>query len=679
MRERIKGYRDILPKKRGLTLKIITSILAASIIPLLFFFFIARYDLTESAKVSLEDQLKQRASSVSYSVDLALGGQIDNLHMISISKDVISFVINANYRYKDSTTQGEIEEASQKWIQAQGTAAIDSDLATNDLARYLNQTKGEEDQVASVFITDQKGALISTINEVPKYFHGHDLWWKKTYNEGRGKSYISDIYYDETKKGYLLDIALPIKDGGQIVGIIKKILVVKEFFDRSMGRIKKEDSYHAMLVDSKGKVIFCPLLDIGTSINDKGLIQTIISPNPVWADVADDAHGGKSSLIGSAPLERINLLLGEQSSDIGWYTFIWQDQTKANNIAKRSSLWILIYGLITIGMSLTIGYLASRRVTSPLKKLIEGSGMIGKGDLGYHIDINTSDEIGELAERVNQIGIDFIGERKRLEKKIIDYAEELKKKESEWARDQLITTEKVISIERFAEGIAHEINNHLGIIFGFIQVMLKDCDHVCHSYEEMKIIEKHINYTKKIMDDLLEFARVSGLEKEEVDINKNIEGTALLLEQRLSLENISLIRDLAADLPKVVCDPKKLQHVYVSIIANSIHAMKKGGILTISTSYEKEKNYVEIRFRDTGSGIPDSDIERIFDPFYTKQGQEEGIGLSLSASYGIIKEHQGEILVESKEGEGTIYTILLPINQESQIAPSEYSLRRIKA
>ena len=682
MRDKTEGKRETLPKRRGITLKILILILAITVICFLSFLLIAQYTLTHSIRDSLGIHLRETASGTAILIDTIISGQIEDIRIIINTPSVLNALVDVNSRYSSKSTLSlEQEEASQKWLQAQGTEVIDSDLATNSTARYLKtyiQTKDEVGWTTSLFITDKKGALISTINERPKYFHGDDQWWGRTFN-GR-KAYISDIYYDDSIKEYLLDIALPIRDAGETLGIIKKSLVVSRFFGQSMPRLKIGETGHAMLVDSKGKVIFCPLLDTGSSLNNRSLILSFVSPAPAWASVADDAHGGKNSLIGSAPLEMTNLLLGEGSSDIKWYAFIWQDPGESIGSGKRPFQRVLIYGLIAAGVILIIGYIGARRITAPIKGLIEGAEIIGEGGLDYHLDINTGDEVGELAQRFNQVLTrlrDEVASVKALEMRLIDYTGEIRKKDSELAKYSLINTEKTISIERFAEGIAHEINNHLGIIFGFIQVMLKDCDHGCHSYEELKIIEKHVNYTKNIMDELLDFARISNLEKEEVDINKNIEETFLSIEGDLSAKNISLVFDLAPNLPKIYCDPKKLQQVYMNLLVNQTHTMREGDIFTVSTAYDREKNSIGIRFKDTGTGIHYSDVNRIFDPFYVSKGREAGIGLSLSASYGIIKEHQGEISVESKEGEGTMFTISLPVNQSSQVSPSESNLRRI--
>lgn len=683
MRDKTEGKRETIPRKRGITLKILILILAITVISFLSFLLIAQYTLTHSIRDSLGIHLRETASGTASLVDTIISGQIEDIRIITNTPSVLSALVNVNSRYSSkSTLSREQEEASQKWLQAQGTEVIDSDLATNSTARYLKsyiQIKDEEGETASLFITDKKGALVSTINERPKYFHGDDQWWGGTYN-GR-KAYISDIYYDDSIKEYLLDIVLPIMDAGETLGIIKKSLVVSRFFGRSMPRLKIGETAHAMLVDSRGKVIFCPLLDTGSSLSNRSLISSFVSPAPAWASVADDAHGGKNSLIGSAPLEMTSLSLGEGSSDINWYAFTWQDPGESMVPGQRPFKRLLMYGLIAAGVILIIGYIGARRITSPIKGLIEGTEIIGEGGLDHHLDIDTGDEVGELARRFNQVLTrlrDEVASVKELERRLLDNAGEIREKDSELAKYSLMNTEKTISIERFAEGIAHEINNHLGIIFGFIQVMLKECDHGCPSYEEIKIIEKHVNYTKNIIDELLDFARISNLEKEEVDINKNIEETFLPIEGDLSAKNISFVFDLAPNLPKIYCDPKKLQQVYMNLLVNQTHSMREGDIFTVSTAYDREKNSIGIRFKDTGTGIHCSDVNRIFDPFYVSKGREAGIGLSLSASYGIIKEHQGEISVESKEGEGTMFIISIPVNQSSQASPSESSLRRIE-
>ncbi len=272
--------------------------------------------------------------------------------------------------------------------------------------------------------------------------------------------------------------------------------------------------------------------------------------------------------------------------------------------------------------------------------------------------------------------VSYIDKRRRLEKKLIDYATELTGKESRQADYPSVDIGRIAPIDKLAAGVAHAINKHLGVISGFIQMMLKECDRGCPSYEELGIIEKHINYTKEIIDDLLDFAMISRLYKEEVDINKNIEDALSLLEHQLLLGDISVVRNFASDLPRLFCDPGKLQHVYLSLLATSASAMKEGGALIISTSHGKDRRFIEIRIKNTGAGIPKEEIGKIYDPFYSLKGTGTGMSLSLPASYGIIKEHKGELLVESKDG--TMFTICLPVDREGLAVSSEESLKRGK-
>ncbi len=230
---------------------------------------------------------------------------------------------------------------------------------------------------------------------------------------------------------------------------------------------------------------------------------------------------------------------------------------------------------------------------------------------------------------------------------------------------QMYHTEKLASMGTLAAGVAHEINNPLALILGFSDMLLEKATPDSSEYELLRIIEKHAMNAKRVVENLLSFARYTEQKEEFIEINMNIETVLAVIENTLKLNNIVLVSRLQDDLPKAEGDAGEIQQVFLNIMNNAIHAMKGGGILTITTSMP-DKNKVEIRFADTGHGISKEHRSRIFDPLFTTKIVGEGTGLGLSVSYGIITKYGGTITFETRtrdesEVTGTTFIITLPV------------------
>jgi PAS domain S-box-containing protein len=225
-------------------------------------------------------------------------------------------------------------------------------------------------------------------------------------------------------------------------------------------------------------------------------------------------------------------------------------------------------------------------------------------------------------------------------------------------------TEKLASMGTLAAGVAHEINNPLGIILGFTDLLLEKAGPDTQEFDMLKTIEKHGLRAKRVVENLLSFARYTEHKEELVDINKNIETVLSFAGNTLLLNKVSLKQELDDNLPPVKGCAEELQQVFFNIIINAVSAMKQGGILTVGTRVLNDGK-VEIRFADTGHGIKKEHRIKIFDPLFTTKKIGEGTGLGLSVSYGIIMNHGGAISFETKTGEesgetGTTFTITLP-------------------
>lgn len=234
-----------------------------------------------------------------------------------------------------------------------------------------------------------------------------------------------------------------------------------------------------------------------------------------------------------------------------------------------------------------------------------------------------------------------------LEKQMIELRE---------AQQQLIQAAKLAAIGELAANVAHEINNPLTSIIGFVELM-KEYDDVDLIKNRLEIIEHESIRARDIVRELLNFARKRPLQLSDVDINSLLKEVILLTRAQAKTGRVEIIEDFR-DIPKMIGDPNQIKQVFVNIINNAIHAMPEGGRLYIGTSSISDD--ITITFKDTGVGIPPDVLQRIFEPFFTTK-REKGTGLGLSISYRIVQDHSGRIDVESEEGKGATFTIRLPV------------------
>ncbi|MDD5254503.1 MAG: ATP-binding protein, partial [Candidatus Omnitrophica bacterium] len=256
-------------------------------------------------------------------------------------------------------------------------------------------------------------------------------------------------------------------------------------------------------------------------------------------------------------------------------------------------------------------------------------------------------------------------ERRRAEEELQNAYEKLKLTQS-----QLIQSSKMAAIGQLASGVAHEINNPLTGVLNNVQLIMMQLHgnqppKADEFAEIMKAVEDSALRCKKITKALLDFARASGGSFENIRLNDIMEQAVTIIGQELKLKNITLNKDLMPGLPVVRGDPQLLQQVIFDLVVNAKWAVEKkgggdGGFITLGTGYDSSAQSVNITISDNGVGIPQENLQKIYDPFFTTKAVGEGTGLGLSICYNIIKEHNGRIAVSSKAGEGTTFTISLP-------------------
>src|SRR3989339_135512 len=354
-------------------------------------------------------------------------------------------------------------------------------------------------------------------------------------------------------------------------------------------------------------------------------------------------------------------ILGVIESDIS--LSVMDKTTKEHKIA----MILFVFGFI-IAISVVLCKILWNTVSVPISILTKGMAEIAAGNLNYTVKIDTKDEIGELAKSFNAMTVDL----SKAKEKIIEWASTLEKKVNEKteeireAQAQLVHSEKLASLGRMAAGVAHEINSPLTGIVTFAHLLQKKFDAGKQEREDIDVIIDQANRCSNIIKGLLEFARASTADKTAVNINDILNSSLNIVRNKADFFNVKIVTNYEEQLYCVKADTSQLQQVFLNMIVNAGDAMDGKGTITVSTKNITENggDFIEIEFRDTGSGITDKNLVKIFEPFFTPKPVGKGPGLGLAVSYGIIQEHGGNIFVKTKLGKGTSFFIKLPANKE---------------
>jgi len=272
---------------------------------------------------------------------------------------------------------------------------------------------------------------------------------------------------------------------------------------------------------------------------------------------------------------------------------------------------------------------------------------------------NNYDQVNMVFEFYQDITNDL---ESRLERKARQVKKDLAK---------LVHEDKMIALGKLVASSVHEINNPIAGIHTLAKLMLRTLDEDQLEAEELKEFRRYLELIShessrcgQIVSNLLSFARQKEMERRPVEINDIIRSVILLCRHRMQLQNIVIHEELDPKLPEITGDYNQIQQCIMNVIFNAMEAMPDGGKLTLRTSFKRKNRMVHINVSDTGCGIPEENLSVIFEPFFSTKEESQGVGLGLSVVYGIIREHQGNIYVESEVGVGSTFTIRFPEGQQ---------------
>ncbi len=372
-----------------------------------------------------------------------------------------------------------------------------------------------------------------------------------------------------------------------------------------------------------------------------------------WARLALESFGGVGS---SGAFEYSSdgkdYMAAVAKTSIGDLTIVTRISASAAYLTARQLLEdLVLVGLVIVLVAAILGFVASRRITRPLEHLSKAVRKIAKGDFDVNVAIKSSDEIGELATSFN------------------DMADELKEREASLKKAQhaLLQSEKMAAVGTLSAGLAHEVKNPLSAVLGYALLAKRKITEPDALKGYLDTIEHETRRCNEIIGNLMQFSRLEKGEHSLISVNDVIRKSVAIVDHQLSLKNVRISVELAEDIPDISGNANQLQQVLMNLMINAQQAMgDDGGKVGIASFLDNES--VMIMVLDTGPGVDEDVAAKIFEPFYTTKSAGEGTGLGLSVTYGIIKDHGGNISVERADCGGAQFVIELPLDTEPAVA-----------
>ena len=337
----------------------------------------------------------------------------------------------------------------------------------------------------------------------------------------------------------------------------------------------------------------------------------------------------------------------------------------------QSSWRMLAYTMFALlDISLLTWLFVWRLVGQPLKHLKDGTSELAGGNLGYQLEVDSTDEAGQLASSFNRMSLqlraaneEIVAWAKTLEDRVEQKTRELKR-----AHEHVLHVEKMATIGKMAAVVAHEINNPLSGILTYAKLLKKwiqrgeaETSKKNDAEQCLDLIADESRRCGDLVKNLLTFSHTSPMNVQTTDLNTVVDRSVRLVAHQLELNGVELHLDLPSNLPAIQCDPGQIEQVLLALIMNAIDAMPRGGNLWVSTRMGDESDELAIEVRDDGSGIPPEILPNIFEPFLTTKETGKSVGLGLAVSQNIIEGHRGRVDVHSEVGKGTTFTVTLPV------------------
>ncbi len=623
----------------GLQRKFFVALLIVGIVPGMAALWATYHSSTTSLKQAIGEGFQEIARSTAIRLATAVDEEIDRAGRLAISV--------ASQQAQDLSNQANRGPAKTARPQP-GHPSVSSPVT----AGYLEAWARESRHYLRVTIADHRGLVIASTDPVLAQQQTDQPWWREAMRAPAGTAYVSNVIRDPGLNDAVFHVAVPIFDeaGGAARGAVD-LVIRRNLLTHMILPIHIGDTGHAMLLDTQGTPLICPVLPPTAHLIPSSLMNRLALDHPLWLVADDDAHGGRDAIVGAAPVRFSHPLTSSSLEGNRWYAFVRQapEETYAPIYSLLLTVGVIGFGLV-MALSM-LGFVVGYRIVKPLTALQrEAEGLrltlvtphtastATLATLPLPQEYRTGDEIEDLATT-------FSAMRTVLE-------ENLRTIRSQ--QHELIRQEKLASVGQLLAALAHDLRNPLGVIRSSAQVVLEGPQEEAIRHEMARYIIDEVDKLSQRLHDFLRYARQKPPDLADCAAEDVIRAALKQWAAQGGHEHIRVEHRFDGNLPLIRIDPEQIKEALMNVLINAREAMTEGGTLTLAT-HGGEGDTIAITVTDTGSGIAPDHLARIFEPFFTTKNY--GTGLGLTNVKRLVEDNGGSLAVTSNQGAGTTFTL----------------------
>jgi len=648
----------------GLQKKFFIALLIVGIVPGIAALTATYLYSTHSLERSIGSSFQEIARSTAIRIAATVDQEIDRAVQLASLPLVIRHQIEAaNQRYagkSDAEVRRLLAAEQTAWKTSRAELPHGAPTQSMQTIAYLNEWVRRWGYYVRVVLADRRGAVVASTDPQAPYLNDDQEWWQEAFEEGLDSAYVSSLRLDPRLNDYVFEVAVPIPDGSRAepIGAIGLVIRRAVLLDTILP-IRVGDTGHGMLLDTEGTPLICPVLPPTAHLIHEALLNQIARDQPLWFVADDDAHGGRDSIVGAAPVRFAHKLTTSSLGGERWFAFVRQqpEETYAPIYSLLVKVGMIGFGLV-VGLA-SLGFLVGRRIVSPILALRKEAEMLRRNVAALpeaaptqpaesplsSPQIRTGDEIEDLART-------FEAMRRSLEESL---------RTVKIQQEELIRREKLASVGQLLAALAHDLRNPLGVIRSSAQLVLErqQADEV--KQEVARYIIDEVDRLTHRINDFLRYARQKPPEPKPQAPEALAEAALWQWKAQGRHDRIQVITNFHEHLPPINVDPQQVKEALVNLLLNAREAMPEGGRLTVTTRADAD-HHVEIEVADAGCGIPRADLDKIFEPFFTTK--EYGTGLGLTNVKRLIQDNGGTLSVDSEEGKGSQFVIRFPVSPD---------------
>lgn len=468
-------------RKTGLRKKIVSAMVIMAILPVLLGLIVTSWRGTTELRKAIGNNFEGLAKEAASKTDLGVQKEIAELHFLGDSVEIQEALQNA------------LSPAPKGTAAQAALPTIPSDPKVSAFLNRAMRLPETQAVLQSLVITNNVGQQIASSAAAPanSSFLADEIWWKESARGEKGAVYIGALYqHDQDATDFLFDIAMPVlhKESGDFLGILKATLHLKPFLQPFIYPIRFGSTGHAMLIDSSGVVLICPILPTGSHVADPVLLQRITEDRSGWVTAQNDGHGGTNSIVGFAPVSAVNQLVSSKGGK-QWHSFIRQEPKETYEPVQSLIRTVFLYGSLLVGFTGALGFVVAGKLVRPLLLLHEGAEHIRKGDLGYRLQVKTDDEIEALADKFNEMAEKLSESYATLEHKVLSRTRELQ------ALNQIATTaNQSLELQGLLDTTLEKVIEVTGFESGYVEIF--------NPSESRLVMKSHFGISSPLLNEL---------------------------------------------------------------------------------------------------------------------------------------------------------------------------------